>query len=272
MAKQSGGYLGGFSGKLGTAVGYMWNGKWCLRAHNPMVRNPRTEAQTEHRELFKQEVQLAAKMRQAVVKSMTALAREAGMTSYNLFVKANQPAFGVDEGRLTVDYSALRLSMGDVPQVELKEMSWTDDDVLSVSFKPGGGRSLDYVYLYVYVPGRGQGFLSAPVYRYQKHISLMMSSYYDGYEAQVYLMAMSEDGRWSESLYCGAIQQGEESLTPGPSPNGERSLEDDVAVGTRRAVSAGDDAADSGHGTPCPYGTGPAGNQGVGEDKRPRRD
>ena len=50
MAKQSGGYLGGFSGKLGTAVGYMWNGKWCLRAHNPMVRNPRTEAQTEHRE------------------------------------------------------------------------------------------------------------------------------------------------------------------------------------------------------------------------------
>ena len=256
MAKQSGSYLSGFSGKLGTAVGYMWNGKWCLRAHNPMVRNPRTEAQTEHRELFKQEVQLAAKMRQAVVKSMTALAREAGMTSYNLFVKVNQPAFGVDEGRLTVDYSALRLSMGDVPQVDLKEMSWTDDDVLSVSFRPGGGRSLDYVYLYVYVPGREQGFLSAPVYRYQKHISLMTSSYFAGYEAQVYLMAMSEDGRWSESLYCGAIQQGEDSLTPGPSPNGEGSLADDVAVGTRRAVSAGDDAADSGHGTPCPYDTG----------------
>ena len=269
MAKQSGGYLGGFSGKLGTAVGYLWNGKWCLRAHNPMVRNPRTEAQTEHRELFKQEVQLAAKMRQAVVKSMTALAREAGMTSYNLFVKVNQPAFGVDEGRLTVDYSALRLSMGDVPQVELKEMSWTDDDVLSVSFRPGGGRSLDYVYLYVYVPGREQGFLSAPVYRYQKHISLMTSSYFAGYEAQVYLMAMSEDGRWSESLYCGAIQQGD-SLTPGPSPNGEGSLEDDVAVGTRRAVSAGDDAADSGHGTPCPYGTEQVGDQSVDEDKRRR--
>ena len=48
MAKQTAGYLGGFSGKLGTAVGYMWNGKWCLRAHNPMVHNPRTEAQTEH--------------------------------------------------------------------------------------------------------------------------------------------------------------------------------------------------------------------------------
>lgn len=29
MAKQTAGYLSGFSGKLGTAVGYMWNEKWC---------------------------------------------------------------------------------------------------------------------------------------------------------------------------------------------------------------------------------------------------
>ena len=208
MAKQTAGYLGGFSGKLGTAVGYMWNGKWCLRAHNPMVHNPRTEAQTEHRELFKQEVQLAAKMRRAVVKSMTSLAREAGMTSYNLFVKVNQPAFGVEEGRLTVDYSILRLSMGDVPQVELREMTWDDDNVLSVSFRPGGGRSLDYVYQYVYVPEQGHGFLSAPVYRHQKHIALMLPNHFAGCEAHVYLMTMSEDGRWSESLYAGAIRQG----------------------------------------------------------------
>ena len=219
MAKQSGGYLGGFSGKLGTAVGYMWNGKWCLRAHNPMVRNPRTEAQVEHRELFKQEVQLAARMRPAIVKSMTGLAREAGMTSYNLFVSVNQHAFSSVEGRLQVDYSALRLSMGDVSQVELKEMSWTDDNVLTVNFKPGGGRSLDYVYLYVYVPGREQGIISAPVYRHHKHIALMMSSYFTGYEAHMYLLAMSEDGRWSESLYCGAIQQGEEGLGLNSAPS-----------------------------------------------------
>lgn len=210
MAKQMAGYLGGFSGKLGPAVGYLWNGKWCLRAHNSMVRNPRTEAQVEHRELFKQQVQLAASMRPAVIKSMTALAREAGMTSYNLFVSVNQPAFSVEEGRLRVDYSALRLSMGDVPQVELREMEWSDDNVLSVSFRPGGGRSLDYVYLYIYVPEREQGFISAPVYRHQKQIALMLPSSFAGCEAHVYLMAMSEDGRWSESLYCGVARQGEE--------------------------------------------------------------
>ena len=228
MAKQSGSYLGGFSGRLGPAVGYMWNGKWCLRAHNPMVRNPRTEAQVEHREVFKQEVQLAASMRPAIVKSMTGLAREAGMTSYNLFVKVNQPAFSVVEGRLQVDYSALRLSMGDVPQVELREMAWTDDNVLTVKFRPGQGQSTDYVYLYVYVPERAQGIISAPVYRYQKQISFMMSSYFIGYEAQVYLMTMSEDGRWSESLYCGAIRQGEESFDLQP-PLIETSGRDETA-------------------------------------------
>ena len=210
MAKQSGGYMGCYSGKLGNAVGYMWNGIWCLRAHNPKVRNPRTEAQVEHRELFKQEVQLAASMRSAVVKTMTGLAREEGMTSYNLFVKANQPAFSAVDGRLQVDYSALRLSMGNVEPVEFREMSWTDDNVLTVKFRPGQGRRLDYVYLYVYVPGRKRGFITAPVYRYDKKITFMVSDYFAGYEAHAYLMAMSDDGRWSESHYCGTIHQGEE--------------------------------------------------------------
>ena len=213
MAKQSGSYLGGFSGKLGPAVGYMWNGKWCVRAHNPMVRNPRTEAQVEHRELFKQEVQLAASMRSAVVKSMTALAREEGMTSYNLFVRVNQPAFSSVEGRLEVDYSTLRLSMGNVAPVEFREMSWTEDNVLSVKFRPGQGRSHDYVYLFIYVPDCKQGFITAPVYRYDRKITFMVPGSYAGHEAHAYLMVMSEDGRWSESLYCGAIRQGEESLT-----------------------------------------------------------
>ena len=225
MAKQSASYLGGFSGRLGTAVGYMWNGKWCVRVHQPYVHNPRTKAQVEHRELFKQEVQLAAKMRRAVTKTMTSLAREAGMTSYNLFVKANQHAFSAVEGQLQVDYSQLRMSIGEVAPVECKEMAWTEDNVLTVKFRPGHGRSLDYVYLYVYVPDCGEGFITAPVYRYDRKITFRVSDYYAGHEAQVYLMAMSEEGRWSESLYCGAINQGEESNEQRNEENGKRKEE-----------------------------------------------
>ena len=239
MAKQSGGYLGGFSGKLGTAVGYMWNGKWCLRAHNPMVRNPRTEAQVEHREVFKQEVQLAAGMRPAIVKSMTDLAREEGMTSYNLFVRANQHAFSAVEGRLQVDYSALRVSMGNVAPVALKEMSWSEDNVLTVKFRPGQGQSTDYVYLFVYVPDRKQSFITAPVYRYDRKISFMVSSYYAGHEAHAYLMVMSEDGRWGESVYCGSIRQGETSGSSLASPSSLTSISS-LASEASSAGGAGD--------------------------------
>ena len=66
MAKQTNGTLGGFVGKLGPVVGYRWKNVWCVRSQSRNVNNPRTEAQQEHRSLFKQEVQLAGRMRWAV--------------------------------------------------------------------------------------------------------------------------------------------------------------------------------------------------------------
>ena len=231
MAKQSAGFLGGFSGRLGPAVGYMWNGKWCLRSHQQFVHNPRTAAQVEHRELFKQQVQLAAKMRCAVIKTFTDLAREAGMTSYNLFVKVNQPAFSAAEGLLQVDYSRLRMSVGDVAPVELTELQRTEDNILRVRWSVAGSRwsvggsryatqatdhqppttvdRFDYVYLYVYAPDVEVGFISAPAYRMDKRLALQLPDLFAGHELQVYLLVQSQDGRWSDSQYVGAISQGE---------------------------------------------------------------
>ena len=232
MAKQSTGFLGGFSGKLGPAVGYMWNGKWCVRSHQPMVNNPRTEAQVAHRELFKQEVQLAAKMRWAVTKTLTGLAREAGMTSYNLFVKVNQPAFGAVDGALQVDYSQLRLSIGDVAPVELTEMTRTEDNVLTVRYRMGVGGRYDHVYLYAYVPDLGRGYLSAPAYRGDKRIAVALPDAFAGHEAQVYLMVESQDGRWSDSLHCGAINQGESlPRQDGESAGGEAVGQEGLSLG-----------------------------------------
>lgn len=205
MATYKNGIMGPFNGKVGTVVGYMWNGKYCMRAYNRNVKNPRTEAQMEHRRMFKQEVQLAAKMRWAVGTTMREAAREAGLTAYNLFVKVNQPAFGMEGGRLLVDYSALVLSMGDVAQVAVTGMEWTADNVLNVSYDRGLGRSYDHVYLYVYVSDLGEGFLSAPAYRRDKRIVLALPDSFVGHEAHVYLMVQSEDGRWSDSLYGGAL-------------------------------------------------------------------
>lgn len=212
MAKQTSGYLGGFSGRLGPAVGYMWNGKWCVRSHQSMVRNPRTEAQVAHRAMFKQEVQLAARMRWAVTTTMTQLARENGMTSYNLFVSVNQPAFSLEGGVMQVDYSRLLLSLGDVPTVGAATAAWTAENVLEVSFERGTGRAFDQVQAYVYVPELGEGYLSAPVYRRDRHIAMALPDRFAGHEVHIYLMAQGADGRWSESVY---VQMPEEqSETP----------------------------------------------------------
>ena len=224
MARYYNGILGPFRGKVGTVVGYLWNGKPCMRAYKRIVKNPRTEAQQAHRAMFKEEVQLAAKMRWAVKTTMTEAAREAGMTAYNLFVKVNQHAFGTHpsvsaaggatspslgeelaDAVLAVDYSNLILSMGDIPQVEMREMEWTADNVLTVRFGQGRGSSYDHVFLYVYVPTLETGFLSAPTYRRDKRIALALPDEYAGHEAVVYLMVQNGNGLWSDSLFCGEM-------------------------------------------------------------------
>ena len=226
MAKTEYGILDGFVGKVGTVVGYKWNGKACMRAYVRYVKNPRTELQVAHREMFKQEVQLAAKMHWAVGITLRDLAREAGMTAYNLFVKANQRAFGFADGRLQVDYSALRLSFGDVPPVEQPVASRGEDNVLTVSFRRGRGVGTDYVYLYVYAPDLGEGYLSAPVYRHEKRLSLTLPDHYAGHEVQLYLLVQHAGGGWGNSLYIGALSEGEETEVavadePAPAPYGE---------------------------------------------------
>jgi len=206
MGTYSNGVMGPFNGKVGTVVGYMWNGKFCMRAYQKYVKNPRTEAQTAHRQMFKQEVQLAAKMRRAVAKTLRDSAREEGLTAYNLFVKLNQRAFGMEEGRLTVDYSALTLSVGDVPPVEPRGMEWSADNVLEVRFSPtGAGSRYDLVYLYVYVPDLESGYLAAPVHRRDKRLAVALPDEYAGHQAQAYLMVQADDGRWSLSAYAGEI-------------------------------------------------------------------
>ena len=85
MAKLLGNTLQGLSGRLGNVVGYTWNGVQCVRSRPTMVRNPRTAAQQAHRDQFRQEVQLAAQMRYALIKGLGAAAKENRMTPQNLF-------------------------------------------------------------------------------------------------------------------------------------------------------------------------------------------
>lgn len=215
MAKIDRGYMGGFSGSLGTAVGYVWNGKWCLRSRPSLVHNPRTVKQMAHRAMFRQQVQLAAHMRWGVNKGLTALAREVGMTAYNLFVSINQQAFSEVGGQLSVDWSQLQLSNGPVAPVSFGTPMVGDDNVLSVSFVKNPlhmrADNYDHVYLYVYCPELERDYLAMPVYRRQQRISVSLPDAFAGRELQVYGFVEDAQGRLSPTLYAGIA-----TSTPAP--------------------------------------------------------
>ena len=224
------GYMGPFSGTLGTAIGYMWNGKWCMRSRPTAVHNPRTPEQVAHREMFKREVQLAADLRDAIVPSMSDMVRQMGMTSYNLFVSVNQGAFSlverdrsganqhafslVERGRsganqpnevaggvFEVDWRNLRLSLGDVAPVESARSELKEHNVLEVRYDKGRGYSHDLVRLVVYAPGLKRSLMSKPAFRKDKKVAVALPDKFVGEELQVWLLVQSPDGRWSESVW-----------------------------------------------------------------------
>ncbi len=209
MAKQHGSYLVGFSGRLGPAIGYMWNGRWCLRSRPAHVHNPRSAAQVAHRTLFKAEVQLAARLRWALTTTLTAQARAAGMTAFNLFVSMNQPCFALADSEFCVDWEHLQLSLGPVAPVALTAAARTADNRLSVSFErnPLGVacRSHDLVYLYVYCPEADEGCLAAPVYRRAQRVEVLLPDAMQGREVVLYAMVQDEAGRWSPTAWGGAL-------------------------------------------------------------------
>ena len=219
MAKQTAGFMGGFHGRLGPAVGYMWRGQWCVRAYNPAPRNPRTPEQVAHREMFKREVQLASHMSWAINLSFKEVSYNMGMTPYNLFVHLNQHAFSLVErdqsgasqpnevvnGIFMVDYRNLILSTGPLQEAVYEAPEWTSDNVLTVKLGRSSGDRHDYVRLYVYCPDLETGILTAPVYRKAKQISAMLPDRFAGREVHVYGLVYNDDGVWAETTYVGGL-------------------------------------------------------------------
>lgn len=207
MATISTGYLGGFSGSLGPVVGYQWRGRWCLRAKPQLVKNPRTEEQQRHRMMFREEVRLAARMNWVLRETLEELSLAEGLTPCNYFVKDNQRCFGLDEERLTVDWSRLALSHGPVAPVAFDVPEVSEGTVLTIDFEKNplhvSAGQYDKVYLYVFCPEVEQGFLSAPVYRRAQRLSVALPEVMAGREVQLWGLVQDSAGRWSETIYIG---------------------------------------------------------------------
>ena len=201
MAKQSNGILDGYRGTIGTVIGYQWRGRWCLRARPRQVHNPRTEAQQEHRRLFRDMVQLAGKMRQALHYGLQLASLEEQMTECNLFVKMNKERF-TPQG---VDYSALEISCGPVAPVAFTSAVVDEDNVLRTTFEKNPlhlrADGDDRVRVYAFCPALMEGRLSTPVFRRDRQLSMALPDEWAGLEVHFYAFVQDWKKQTSQTIY-----------------------------------------------------------------------
>lgn len=196
MAKIDDGILGGFRGKVGPVIGYRWKDKWCMRARPVHVHNPRTAAQTAHRTLFREMVQLAAALKEGLRLGLRERARRDGMTEMNAFCRLNWR----EDGR--PPYQALRVSEGPVAPVAFGAAR-LEGDVVRVEFGGGAARGGDGVRLLVLNATRRQALLSAPAARRRGSLALVLPTGWAADELHLYGFAADSAGRCSPSAYVG---------------------------------------------------------------------
>ena len=86
MGKIKQGILGGFRGTVGTVVGSSWNGVAYMKGKPQSVRNPRTDAQVQQREFFKEVQALVAQLSdEQLVSLFPSVTR--GMTRRNMLTR-----------------------------------------------------------------------------------------------------------------------------------------------------------------------------------------
>ena len=206
MAKIDQGYMGGFIGKLGPAVGYRWRGKWCMRALPTRVRNPRTAAQQAHRMQFREMVQLAGRFRVAINTGLRQLAYGYGMTECNMFVHRNHRLLTA-EG---LDYSQLEVSHGPVAPVGFGAAQVDGQMVLRVDFEKNPLRQRadadDSVVLFIYSVDHQFGIRTQAVPRKCGHIEVALPTQWADAELHIYGFVVDRQGRTSNTLY---VKQGE---------------------------------------------------------------
>jgi hypothetical protein len=115
MAHLPQGILGGFSGTVGTVIGFFKHGKYFIRAKNRSHHDAGTDKQWAVRNRFKGFLTFASRINVEVIRPVWS-AYGITSTGWSLFMKKNLATFDKD-GHLA-DYSNLTLSLGVLPLPE----------------------------------------------------------------------------------------------------------------------------------------------------------
>ena len=106
MGRIKQGILGGFKGKVGTVIGSSWNGISYMRGQAQSQRNPRTEAQMQQRNFFKELQGLVSQLSdEQLVSLFPSVTR--GMTRRNMLTRQISACADFVDDVKTVDLSTL---------------------------------------------------------------------------------------------------------------------------------------------------------------------
>ncbi len=216
MSKYSKGYMGDQIGKLGTAVGYRWKGRSVMRSYQKYVSNPRTPKQMIVRSRFKRLITLNRAFHWGSKVGLSAAASAMGITEGNLFVHLNWPnVTAVSPDDVTVNYSSLKLSLGDLPEATFGAVNFGSGSHLHIEAPLTGGADQfgadenDDVYLFAYCPELNQGAIGSAAKRTAEKVSVNVPASWDGMEVYVYGFAVGGKeglnlGLTSRTAYCGS--------------------------------------------------------------------
>ena len=106
MGKIKQGILGGFKGKVGTVIGSSWNGISYMKGRPQSVRNPRTDAQVQQRNFFKELQGLVSQLSDEQLASLFPSVTR-GMTRRNMLTRQIAACADVVDDAKTVNLSLL---------------------------------------------------------------------------------------------------------------------------------------------------------------------
>ena len=249
MAKLDMGILGGFSGRVGTVVGYHRRGAWFVRAYQPHIKDRKSAAQLEQRSRFKAMIQFASPATPMLRVGLRKAAADWQITEGNAFLKINKDCFP-RESRISrnsrdtrnssaIDYSSLQFSQGSYAAPQALQYAVDERGVLAVRWSSAGGRLADRIHIYIYSPAAGHG-LAAAAERGQRGVQVLLPEGFAGDELQVWAFAEGRGGAVSATVYgleeCG---QGVEAVDEVVGAGGAELVGGLVAVGYAHGAAAG---------------------------------
>lgn len=207
MAILTNGPNGGFSGKVGSVVGYKWKGKDVIRGLPRKSQQPRSEARLANEQAMKLIMGALTPLKVFIRAGFRDAVQSLDMTAFNLALSLNKKqAIKGEYPNLEIDWSKFRISQGELPGLEDVTATWGDTG-LFLSWSDNTGSAKAYgtdslsVVVYSHKNEQWYNFLNNSPRNAQK-CNLRAQEKWMGTEVEVFLSMVSFGGELvSDSMH-----------------------------------------------------------------------